>query len=406
MIAALLLAAAVSVPNAFASVPYARALQDAVTNSPDVAQAREHVNEESALLRAARGTASPALTANYAQAPQGGPSNNTITQRLFTVGAQVTLGDYLSYYPAVREAAFNLTQAQFDLVAAQRTERLKVADQYYAALKAEATLALRAQDESGARSDLRSAQIRFRAGDAPRLDVVRAQVALANAQAAADSARVDLQNAIEALAVETGHQSAEFTTLRTQSLQLPASLSLDKAVARALATRSDLFSAQQATNAERAAVDLAQRGVLPAVTVAAGYTRGVDSGVPVSGPSANVNVTLPVSGAAKARTDAERARLASAQYREASIKRRIVLDVSAAYRAYAASARAVHAATRARSAAEQELRATQIGYRSGASSSLDVADARRTYLQAALNEVNAVYAQAQAGAHLQMELEP
>ncbi len=406
MIASVILAAALNAPRQFGNVPFTQALQQAVDRSPDVAQAREHVNENTALLTAARAGAAPALIANYVRAPQGGSAGNTITQSLVTVGGQVTVGDYLSYLPAVRQAAFNATQAQFDLLAAQRTERLKVSDQYYSALKADATLNVRAQDLAGAQSDLRAAQIRYRAGDAPKLDVVRAQVALANAQANADAARVDLQNALDALAMETGRSVSDFSTFgSTLQVSVP-SMSADKAVTRALTVRSDLASAQQAVNAEIAAVDLARRGGFPTITVNAGYTRGVDSGVNVSGPSAGVNVAFPISGAPAARVQAERARLASARYKAESIRRQIVLDVTSAVRAYDSSARAAQAAERARTAAEQQLRATQIGYRSGASSSLDVADARRTYVQAALNDISAVYAQAQAAARLQMEMQP
>lgn len=402
---AVALAAALSVPRGFAGVPLPAALREALAISPEVAQARARVAESAALLAAARGSAAPALTANYAQAPQGGNANNTITQRLFTLGAQVTLGDYLSYLPAVREAAFGLTQAQFDMLAAKRAERLKVVDEYYSALKSVSAVALREQDASGAASDLRAAQLRFRAGDVPRLDVVRAQVTLAQTQAALDSARVQLSDALDALAQETGEPLARFAALAPAAAPAVPRIDSKKAVARALAMRSDLRSAQQAVGAERAAVELAQRGILPLLTVSAGYTRGVDSGVNVAGPSANVNLAVPVSHAASDRVAAERARLAAARARREAVRRAIVLEVESAVRAYEAGTRAVLAAARARSAAEQELRATRIGYGSGASSSLDVAVARRTYVQAALNELNAVYDRAASASKLLLEME-
>jgi outer membrane protein TolC len=103
---------------------------------------------------------------------------------------------------------------------------------------------------------------------------------------------------------------------------------------------------------------------------------------------------------------AERARLAQAQDKASALQRAITVTVSAAARTYQESLRAVDSAHRARVAAQEELRATEIGYRSGGSSSLDVADARRTYVQAALAEVTAVYAQAQAAATLEEEIGP
>ena len=405
MIAAILLAAVSYFPNQYSALPLDAALRRAVVNSPDVAQARERVNENAALLAAARGLAAPSIVANYAAVPQGGNNNNTITQSLTTVGGQITLGDYLAFAPTVRQAYFTLASAQYGFLDAQRTERLKVIGQYYAALRADATVGLRNQDLAGARTDLRAAQIRFRAGDAPRLDVVRAEVALAAAQANLEAAQVDRANAQNALSVETGASNAAFLHLTSAqsaiSLPLP---SPDRAVARALAQRSDYLSAQQSVSGEEAAVRLAQRSVLPAVTVNAGYTSGIDSGIAVHGPSATVNVALPVSHTARDRVVAERARLAQAQDKAEAIRRQISVDVAAAARTYEESSRASQSATRARIAAQQELRATQIGYRSGASSSLDVADARRTYVQAALNELAAIYAQEQAGATLQEDM--
>jgi outer membrane protein TolC len=151
---------------------------------------------------------------------------------------------------------------------------------------------------------------------------------------------------------------------------------------------------------------MAQRGTLPAMALSAGYTHGYDSGILVSGPSANVTLSVPISHAAASRVAAERARLAQTQYKAAALQRSITVAVSAAARTYQESIRAVASAREARIAAQQEVRATEIGYRNGASSSLDVADARRTYVQAALSEVTAVYAEAQAAATLAEEMGP
>ncbi len=406
MIAAIVLAALTASAQQFASLPLSAALENAVRISPDVAQARARVTENQALLAAARGAAAPSIQASYAAAPQGGNAGNTIEQSLATIGAGVTLGDYLSYLPAVRQAQFTLAGARYDLLDAQRAEREKTAGLYYGSLKALAMVRLRADGVSGARSDLRAAELRFKAGDVPRLDVVRAQVALANARADLDAAQVDAANAQNALSVETGVPVQRLQRLQETAAFAPPPADPRKAVQRALVQRSDLVSARQAVNAEEAAVHVAQGGVFPAITVSAGYTHGYDSGVLVSGPSANVSVSVPLSHSAADRVAAERARLAQAQYKQAALERSITVAVSSAARTYLESVRAVQSARTARIAAQQELHATEIGYRSGASSSLDVADARRTYVQAALAEVTAIYAQAQAAATLQEEMGP
>jgi outer membrane protein TolC len=304
----------------------------------------------------------------------------------------------------VRQAAFVLAGAQYDLLEAQRAERIKTSGQYYSALKAFAAVQIRKAELAGAHADLHAAHLRFKAGDAPKLDVVRAQVAVAQAQSALAAAQVDYENAQNALAIETGATVQSLAMLSTAQFAADPPTDPNRAVTRALALRSDLASAQQLERAEQAAVAVAERGRLPGVSVSAGYTSGMDSGVAVHGPSANVNVVFPLSNEARAKADAERARLAQAHYKVEAIRRQILVDVSAAARTYAESLQATRSASRARIAAQQQLRATETGYRSGASSSLDVEVARRTYVSAALDELNAVYAQAEAAETLKEEM--
>ncbi len=394
MIAAVLLAA-LSLPSA---------LDRAVAVSPDVTQARERVREQAALLAAARASASPAITANYAQTPQAGNNNETIAQRFVTVGGQITLGDYFAYSPVVRQAQANVDAAQFDLLESQRAERAKTAGLYFSALRAGAELSLRDQLVAGAQSDLHAAELRYRAGDAPRLDIVRAQVSLARAQGDRNAAATGLLNAQSALDIELD----EPVKLDSSEMFPPPMAAADPQtfILRALSRRSDLASAERAVAAESAAVGVAQRGNLPAIVINAGYTAGTDTGIFVRGPSANVQLTFPVSRATANRADAERARLAQAQARVQSLRKNVSVEVGNAARTYTETVRATQIATRVRIAAQQELAATQTGYRSGASSSLDVADARRTYVQAALDELTAMYARDQAAAALEESLGP
>jgi len=403
MIAAVVIAAL----QTFAGVSLAQALGAALEHSPDVAAARAHVEENSYALAAARSTFSPAAVANYNESPQGGNAGETIAQRLFTIGAQVSSVDYAARLPAVAGAQAGVQQAQLDELSAERTERVKVVNLYFDALRAIATESIRAEALRQAVSDRAAAQKRYTAGDSPRLDVIRADVAVAQAQADAQSARVARDNAIEALAVETALPQSSFVSLAVVPASTPAPGGVvSSLVDRALGQRSDVASARAAVAAEEALVTTAKRAGLPALTVTAGYTTGVDTGVPVSGPSATVQVLFPLSNAAAERTAAERARLKQSQLRVQSLVRQVSLDVSAAARSYAAAQSSVSAASRALAGAQAQLRATETGYRNGAASSLDVSDARRTYVQAQLSELNARYDQIKAQAILEQEVGP
>ena len=405
--AAFIIASTTSAPNAggaFANLTLRNAEHSAAEHSPEVAAASAHVRENAAVLTAARGNFGPALSANYAQSPQAGATGGTIEQRLSTIGGQITIGDLFNYSPAVQAAAANLRSAQFDLIAAQRMENVRLIGLYYDALRAVATARTRSDALAAAQEDRRAATVRFNVGDAPRLDIVRAGVALARATAANETAIALQANALEALAVETGMSASLLGEVESQtsdggSLELPR---LEDAVQTALSRRPEIASAQAAMAAEQAAVHSAERGILPVLTITSGYTRGIDSGINVAGPSATAQLTFPLSNASSQRATAERARLEQAQARLAAIQRAVRIEVAAAVRTDDADGRALAAAEEGLRHAQEELDAVTVGYRSGASSSLEVTAARQTYVEAVLDDFNAKYGQAQARATLEL----
>ncbi len=398
-----------SIPNTdvYAALPLDTARERAVVNSPDVAAATARVRQNQAALAAARAAFGPAITSSYTEAPQGGP-RGTIAQRLTTVGAQTTLGELITRSPAIRQAESNVLAAQLELQAARRSEQVKVIGLYYDALRASATMRAREGALRSVEADRSAAQKRFSAGDAPQLDIVRAQVAFARATADLENARAVSDNATEALAVEAGIAVASLASIAPANQVVIETVSQDPARATqiAFASRPEIAAAQANVRAQESAVRVAQRGVLPAVTLIAGYTNGVDSGVHVAGPNISAQVALPIAGAARARIAGERGRLEEAQAKLAAEQRRVSLEVSGAVRTFLASGRARIAATNAREQAQAQLAATSVGYRNGATSSLEVTAARQTYIQAILDELSAIYAVAQARATLRLQIGP
>ena len=84
----------------------------------------------------------------------------------------------------------------------------------------------------------------------------------------------------------------------------------------------------------------------------------------------------------------------------------MTLEVSAAVRDLQAATRAAAASSNARQAAEEELNATEIGYRTGSTSSLERAAAGATYADARLAELTAIYDEELARATVDLELGP
>ncbi|MBV9334069.1 MAG: TolC family protein, partial [Candidatus Eremiobacteraeota bacterium] len=380
MIAIIVAAAALPV---FANLSLADAQQMGTARSVDVVTARATVQQREADLAIARGTAVPHLFGEYSLSPQAGPlDTGTVEQHYFAVGAGVTVNDFITSSSSVRVAAGELLAAQRNADAAQLSARENVARLYYAALQAVAMERFRAESLAGAQRDRAAAELRARSGDAPELDVVRADVTVAQAHADLARAESERAKAIEALASATGVEPDRLKMLNAPVGTPAAPPAADKAIARALASRPELAALMATIQARDANVTNARQLGLPTATVSGGYQTGVDTGIPVQGPQVAARLDVPLSSGTSARVASARAQLDAAYAALADQQRKIALEVSAALHDVQAEAAAADAADRARDEARRALQSVEIGYREGASSSLDVADARRTYAQA------------------------
>jgi outer membrane protein TolC len=378
-----------------------------VANSAAVAMAQAIARQRENDLRLARLGGIPHLTGDYSLSPQAAPTGTaTVEQHFITLGAGVTVNDVVATSAATRLAAAELLAAQREAGAAALQARATGIKLYFAALAAIAIEGVRDDAVRGAERGLSAAQIRARNGESPQLDVMRAGVSLAQAQANLARANADRANAVDALASAVNVNAASLTQVggsgETSGLA-PAVTELDERsdVARALGSRPEIAALLASIDARVAAVDLARQAGWPIATVGAGYQRGVDTAIPVQGPQAAVHLDVPLAPAASSRVAGAQAQVDAARAQLLEERRTIALEVAAAVRTARAAQTAELAAARARDEALRTLTAVDLGYREGASSSLDVAEARRTYAQAAVDALVAQYDRAQALALLE-----
>jgi outer membrane protein len=378
----------------------------ALTASPDVAAARARLDQSRYALDAARTGSAPAFVASYAQTPQGNPPGPNVVSRLASAELQWTLADVLGAPAAVRAAALTFAAAQADERAAENAERIKTIGLYYDALEALAVAAARGDALALALAQRDAAAARERAGDAPHLDTVRGDIAVARAQADLAAAQAADANAAEALQTETARPAGDFaaTVAGPSPAVNPALVDPQAAVALARTLRPEIASARLSAQAAQASVAAARADGAPALTVGGGYVTGTDSGVPVDAPAVSASLTVPLGSGARDRVAIAAAKAREAQAQSAAVERQILLDAAASARDLAASERAAAAMSRARASAEEELQATQVGYDAGATASLEVASARQTYDQAVVDELAARYALEKARATLDVEV--
>jgi outer membrane protein TolC len=398
-LASLLLA----VVPAFSQLSLADAQSRAVAQNVDVQVARAQVRQRESALEIARSGGIPHLTGNYALAPQAGPFDQSVVeQHLFTVAAGISINDIVANSAQTRSAAADLLAAQRDADAAALRARERAVNLYYGALQAMALESARAGALRGALRDRQVARTRERAGAAPHLDVVRADVGVARAQADLVRASADRANAVDALASATGVDPASLAGASAPPPSTHPPVDEAKAIARALAARPEIASLLAAIDARGADVEAARLAGLPSATASGGYSAGVDSGQSVHGPAANVTLDIPLAPATGARVSAAQAQVDASRAQLADVRRTITLEAASAVRDVRANEEAARAADRARDESMRALAAVELGYREGASSSLDVADARRTATQAAVDALVAEYREAQSEALLEI----
>jgi outer membrane protein TolC len=114
------------------------------------------------------------------------------------------------------------------------------------------------------------------------------------------------------------------------------------------------------------------------------------------------HLDFPLASGSGARVESAQAQADAAAAQLVDARRRIALEVASAVRDLRADGVATQAADRARDEAARALSAVELGYREGASTSLDIADARRTYQQATVDALVAEYQRALAFAVLQV----
>ena len=393
-----------AVMPAFSQLSVGDAELRAVAQNVDVQIARANVRQREAALEIARSGGVPHLSGNYALAPQAGPFDQSVTeQHMFTVAVGITINDILAASAQSRSAASDLIAAQRDTEAATLRAKENAAKLYFGALQTIALERARRDALTGALRDQSVAGIRARNGAAPRLDVVRADVSVAQAQSDLVRASADRANAVDALASATGVDPASLA-LATAGAETGTYAALDepRAVARALASRPEVASLLAAIDARSAEVDVARSAGWPTATASGGYAAGVDSGQSVHGPAANVTLDIPLAPASNARVSSAQAQVDVARAQLLDARRTIALEAAAAIREVRANLEASAASSRARDEALRALAAVELGYREGASSSLDVADARRTATQASIDALIAQYREAQSEALLEI----
>jgi HAE1 family hydrophobic/amphiphilic exporter-1 len=397
------------------------ALDLAMSRNASLKVTEERLDEQQAKVSEARAAFLPTLDLNFLYTPTQespllripsgvfGPTEQTfranltrqnvvrldVSQPLYTGGR---LGHAYGAQAATREAN------RLEVERARQTLTLRVYETFYAALMADQGVRVTDEGVTIAERHLELAKARFEAGSAARLDVLRAEVELANARAKSIRARSASAVAYQALrTVLSLPQEAALTLAGTldEVPSLPAGGVLETAVA----TRADIRAVGQEREAAERLVSLAAADVKPSVMLAGNFQYQEDAfGNLLDGSSRSyqfgvaVRIPLFAAPAALARRSAAAARVRQTEQRATAALDDARLELASASTELEAAREIVSTQRKAVELAREGLSIAEVSYENGVITATELNDARLSLLETEWELMQAQYGQIVAAA--------
>jgi outer membrane protein len=268
---------------------------------------------------------------------------------------------------------------------------------YFGVLAAEQVFLARAQGQELAALNLSAAQARYREGIAPKADVTKAEVELANAQLDLIRGRNGVDLAYASLNNALGLPPATRLIL-LQETPAPTEVSaLDSLLTAAYQDRPELTRARAAIEAANAAVKVAGSTTKPALFATVGTDWASNSTTTDSGWTTGLALSFPLwdGGGTAARVRQARAQVESAQAAYDNVKQQVGLEVQQAYLNVVEADQRVATAEQLVAQAEENYRIARGRYESGVGPMIEVVDA-----ETALTAARTGYAQARYDAQV------
>ena len=386
-IAMLLVAANSALAQTVESVTFAQAIDRATKNNPTIAQAAADIMRAEAILQQVRASSLPSINATLA--------TNVIEPVTSFAGASIipraqtqTLGAVS--IPLLTPVAWaQRTQAADQVFVSQQNESdvrrqvaVATAQSYLAIITSRRVLELNERSRDNAMAHFDFANQRFQGGLGSRLNMLRAQTELTSDEARVEDARLAIRRAQEALGVLVAADgpvdAADEPMFDTSAEDVALSAPI---VPTTLGQRADirLLAARQAA-AERV-VNLSWRDYLPSVTAAFSPQVLAPAGLFANSRSwrATVLFSVPLFDAGfRAGEKRERvALLDTVRLKRANAERQATSEVRTAREAVASTECAFTQARAAADQANEVVRITDVAFREGATTNIEVVDAAR-----------------------------
>ncbi len=360
-----------------------QAVQLALTNNPAVKQAYAGVQVAQNQEHFAASLPSPTLSlAQHTGVKTGGLDEDIL------VTQDLPLGDKLRQQ--IYAARSNVAAAEYQWQLAKANLIYQVQQAYFTALQANSQFKLAQDNLKTVQKFQAAANTQFRAGTVPQSNVVRGEIAVAQAEQTltnAEAARLNAMDSLTSLLNTPPHGELKLSGALNFT---PVTTSLATLQAYALSHRPDLLAAQQTISADTSLVHLAKAQSQPDMFV---EYRHTPLDFRPGGNSLRVGVIFPLFdlGAIRAKVHTAQAELRAQKAATKLTSLAVELDVKTAYNNLVAAQQIVQSFQNGRlRRAKELLTMVQIGYSHGANSYLEYIDAQQTYAIEQANTINAL----------------
>lgn len=381
----------------------------AVENNFAIRQARERIREQEGLIVEVKALALPnaSLDSSYTRAADDlRQENATGLNQNWTIALNVR---QLVYSGGAVQAALEAQRlvresALLELQSVINDALLDVRTRFYDVLLAREQIGVQEQNVELLREQLQTARNRFEAGAVSNFDVLRAEVAVANAQAPLIRARNQYRLAIDELRRTLGFinptagnvgRVPEFVGTLGFT---PVSYNLENSIRTALSTRPELQRLAKIEEAREVGVTVQKSGYRPDLAVVGGYQmrkasdsnrfNDSDDGWAIGLQSnwAIFDGRATRGRVAQARSQLEQARLTAAEQTLA-----VEVEVRRALSSLQEGAELADAAQKVVEQAEEALRLADARYAAGSATQLDVLETRVALTETRTNQIEANY---------------
>ncbi|MCL6415610.1 TolC family outer membrane protein [Aestuariirhabdus sp. Z084] len=294
-------------------------------------------------------------------------------------------------------------QAKADYSVAQQDLILRVADAYFAVLRAEDTLTTTISEEKAFKRQLEQAEQRFEVGLIAQTDVHEARAVYDNARVNRIVAENDVEVSLERLRTLTAREHREIGSLdKEMPVVDPAPKVKEEWVNSSLVQNLNILAAREAVRATEETLKLQKAGHAPTVDAVARYNHSVTGNPSLTTTGfdgkqnssyAGLELSLPIfsGGGTSSRVREATYRLQEAQDKLDSLNRQTSQRARNLFSTVVADVQRISARAQGIISTQSALEATESGYEVGSRNIVDVLNAQRNLYASQRDYLNARY---------------